>query len=578
MSLWKWWSSKPLAGRILAGMILGLVVGAFLHGLDRPLSSDDPSLVHEALLGVDGWSVDLSREADSDGDGVIASVEWNAWLAQRRSAPLDANGDGSISSDEMLVWRQSGPVPTSVLDRADQVYRQVLEVGASIDQNGDGQLDAPEILEWKTGLMPGDRELLRSADKALSRVKGGRGRPIADTIAIIGDLFLGLIKAVVVPLVFVAVLAGIAANDDVATVRRIGGGIIVYFICTTLVAVTIGSILAATIKPGKGMPAGFREKGMANAAEVAQARGITRESVAVERMTLRERVRSYIPTNLFHSLAGANTLAIVIFAALFGAVLLLLREHADDEIRLLANRTISWFTFLLEICMTIVRWAMKLAPYGVFALMADITARAGLHVLGQLGLYAGTVLAGLVCLLGVYALLVRLIAGRSPLEFFRHIGELQLLAFSTSSSAAVMPRSLVTAEQKLGVDRSVARFTIPLGTTINMDGTALYQAVGAVFLMQVFDVPVTFAAVGTILFTTILASIGTPGMPGVGIFVLAGILQANGVPYAGIALIIGVDRILDMCRTTINVTGDQCACLVMERLVGRKIKASLAEP
>ena len=221
--------------------------------------------------------------------------------------------------------------------------------------------------------------------------------------------------------------------------------------------------------------------------------------------------------------------------------------------------------------MTVVRWAMLLAPIGVFGLMADITAQVGLDVLLSLFKYVAAVLLGLMGLLVFYSCIVVFVGKRSPVTFFKKIWELQLLAFSTSSSAAVMPRSLDTAENKLGIHRAISRFTIPLGATINMDGTALYQSVGAIFLMQVFGVPVTFVAVSIILATALVASIGTPGTPGVGIVVLAGILESNGVPASGIALIAGVDRLLDMCRTVINVTGDQTACIVMERLVGGRL-------
>lgn len=266
-------------------------------------------------------------------------------------------------------------------------------------------------------------------------------------------------------------------------------------------------------------------------------------------------------------------LDIVLFAGLFGVIILVLREVEALAVRRKANQLVSWGNFGLEVCMTVVRWAMKLAPIGVFGLMTDITAQVGVEVLGSLVKYVMTVLAGLAGLLVFYSVIVSTIGERSPLKFFGKIWELQLLAFSTSSSAAVMPRSLDTAENKLGIHRAISRFTIPLGATINMDGTALYQAVGAIFLMQVFQVPVTFAAVSVILITAVLASVGTPGTPGVGIVVLAGILEANGVPASGVALILGVDRILDMCRTAINVTGDQTACIVMERIAGRRLKA-----
>ena len=215
--------------------------------------------------------------------------------------------------------------------------------------------------------------------------------------------------------------------------------------------------------------------------------------------------------------------------------------------------------------MTIVGWAMKLAPVAVFALICTITMRIGLGAISGMAAYIGTVVLGLAILLIFYLGMVSLLGKMSPMSFLRNIREVQLLAFSTSSSAAVMPLSMETAEKKLSVEPSIARFIIPLGATINMDGTALYQVTAAVFLTQVFGVQLDIWGLIALAGTAVGASIGTPSTLGVGIVVLASILQGIGVPPSGIALIIGVDRILDMSRTTINVTGDLTACTIMNR-------------
>ena len=216
--------------------------------------------------------------------------------------------------------------------------------------------------------------------------------------------------------------------------------------------------------------------------------------------------------------------------------------------------------------MTIVRWAMWLAPFAVFGLLAQLTARIGLDALLGMGVYVATVLLGLLVLLLFYLTVVWFAARRRPFAFLGSVREVLLLAFSTSSSAAVMPMTLKVAQEKLGVRPAVANFVIPLATTINMNGTALYQGVAALFLAQVFGVDIGFSGMLLIVIVSVGAAIGSPATPGVGIVILAMVLTSVGIPPAGIALILGVDRILDMSRTAINVAGDLVACTLMERL------------
>ncbi len=557
------WGEKPLAVRILICMVLGILVGLILHHRDQPLEADSPILLERALLKIDGFDEDLIDKIAGD-DGKISAEEWTSWHQEESARAVDTSGDSQLDRDELAAWDKSSKFTTANLEKAQTVYQKITDGAKATAGTGpNNHLTRNGLKRWIETLSADEEEVLGSLRAAQTDISGGRGKPLASFFAIFGDLFLGLIKSIVVPLVFIAVFVGIAGNDDVATVKKVGVGILIYFLCTTFVAVSIGSGLAVLIQPGEGMPPEFREKGMADAPEVV---------VEKKEMGLRDNIRQMIPGNLFNSLSGGAMLDIVLFAALFGIIILVLRESTNNEVSARANQIVSWGNFLMEVCMTVVRWAMKLAPIGVFGLMADITAQVGLDVLAKLMKYSLTVILGLLCLLVFYSLVITVIGKRSPLTFFSKIWELQLLAFSTSSSAAVMPRSLDTAENKLGIHKAISRFTIPLGATINMDGTALYQAVAAIFLMQVFGIPVTFGAVSLILATAILASIGTPGTPGVGIVVLAGILEANGVPASGVALILGVDRILDMCRTTINVTGDQTACIVMERIAGRRLE------
>ncbi|EMO26408.1 transporter, dicarboxylate/amino acid:cation Na+/H+ symporter domain protein [Leptospira interrogans serovar Bataviae str. HAI135] len=216
--------------------------------------------------------------------------------------------------------------------------------------------------------------------------------------------------------------------------------------------------------------------------------------------------------------------------------------------------------------MKIVHWAMVLTPFAVFGLMAKAISSIGIELLVTLGAYMSVVLLGLFLIIGVYSIVLIFLARRSPIDFFTKIAGLQLLAFSTSSSAAVMPVSIQTATENLGVRKNIAEFIIPVGATINMDGTALYQSVATIFLAQYFGIELAPTQLIFILFATVGASIGTPSTPGVGIVILATILSGLGIPAEGIGIILGVDRFLDMCRTTINVTGDITAACVMDKI------------
>ena len=254
-------------------------------------------------------------------------------------------------------------------------------------------------------------------------------------------------------------------------------------------------------------------------------------------------------------------LQVILFAIIIGVALMMMSQpQAKPLLDLLAS--------LQEVCMTVVRVAMRIAPVAVFGLMAQLTTKIGLEILIGMAIYVGTVLLGLAVLLAFYMLLLFSVSRMSPAEFIRATREVLLLAFSTSSSAAVMPVTIRTVEEKLNVKPSVSQFVIPLGTTINMDGTALYQGVAAIFLAQVFGINVGVGGMLLIIVTAVGASIGSPGTPGIGIVILSLVLDSVGIPVAGIALIMGVDRLLDMCRTMVNVCGDMVATKVLERWIG----------
>lgn len=379
---------------------------------------------------------------------------------------------------------------------------------------------------------------------------------IASWLALPGQAFLASIKFVVVPLVLASVIRGIAAGESPEIVGRIGSRTVLFFIATTIIAATIGLACALLIAPGSFIDPAQVSAMVKPAAASAAAVPAQAGAVAADATTIPARIVSLVPTNLLTSLVHGEMLHIVIGSAIVGiAMLAMPSDQSRPLLDLLGG--------LQTVCMVIVKWVLRFAPIAVFGLMADIAARVGLNAIAGMAIYMATVVIGLLLLMVVYLLIVLMMARTSPLAFLGKTREALLLAFSTSSSAAVMPLSLQIAETKLGVPAPVSRFVIPLGTTINMGGTALYQAVATIFLAQVFGISIGTMGIVLIIFMAVGAAIGSPGTPGVGIVILASILETVGVPSAGIVLIIGVDRILDMCRTVANVMGDLVATTVI---------------
>ena len=385
---------------------------------------------------------------------------------------------------------------------------------------------------------------------------------IAQWVALPGRIFLAMIQMVVIPLVLSSIILGISSSGSSSFLKKVGLRIAPYFVLTTTIAVVLGILIATLISPGKYIDANLVQSMVGESPEV-----VTTSVTPEQSFNVPEHIVSLIPANLSQSLLDKDMLAIVIYAIFIGVALLALGKQQNLLI-------LDLISSIQAITMKIVNWAMMIAPLAVFGLLCDITIRVGFDAILGMSAYVGTVMLGLIFLLGFYLLIVTFVAKKDPLEFLIAIREPQLLAFSTSSSAAVMPLSMKTAHEKLGVRKSIAQFIIPLGATINMDGTALYQVVATVFLTQVFGIELSANDLILLTITTIGASIGSPSTPGVGIVVLATILQGIGVPVAGIALILGVDRILDMCRTTVNVSGDLTACLVMDKWIGEDIDAT----
>ncbi len=377
-----------------------------------------------------------------------------------------------------------------------------------------------------------------------------------DWIAPFGTIFVNLLKLIAVPLVFSSLVNGIASLADISQLSRMGGKTIGIYLVTTAVAITIGLVLVNVLEPGSLMPPEvgieLQQAYQSNVDEKAAAVEIVKERGPLQPLV------DIVPTNIVGAASSNRSmLQVVFFSLLFGVGLMLVQTEATATVA----RFISGMNAVI---IKIVDMIMLIAPIGIFALMAGtITAIAGddlgtiLRLLQALGFYSLVVIMGLLLhVVFVYGFIIRFFTPHTLKKFFTGIAPAQLVAFSTSSSAATLPVSFECVEENLGVKKEVSSFVLPIGATINLDGTALYQGVAAVFIAQVLGIPLDFTAQLTIVLTALLASIGAAPVPGAGLIMLVIVLEAIGVPSAGVALILGVDRILDMVRTATNVTGD----------------------
>ncbi len=381
-------------------------------------------------------------------------------------------------------------------------------------------------------------------------------RLIGEWASLPGILFLKIIQMVVIPLIFVSIIIGITGAKNLKQLKRMGLTLAIYFIITTIFAVIVAILLALIIQPGN-----YISKDSINLTNTQNLSVSEIKSFSIPSFNeIPSLVDVIFPTNLFGSIVHGELLAIVFFAIIFGIALICISAKKSRPL-------ISLLSSIQSVCMTIIKWAMLLAPIAVFGMMIKLTTEFGMSTLLGLGAYVLTVLMGLLILIIFYFIIVFIFAKKTPFEFIRQIRDAQLLAFSTSSSAAVMPLSMKVSEEKLKVRPAVAQFVIPTGAVINMDGTALYQVIATMFLAQVFGVPLGITALLILIVSVVGASIGTPSTPGAGIAILAMILTGLGIPLTGIALILGVDRILDMSRTAVNVTGDLTASVFINKVV-----------
>ena len=396
----------------------------------------------------------------------------------------------------------------------------------------------------------------------------GWGGFITDWIAPFGTIFINLLKLIAIPLILASLITGVASLSDLNKLSRIGGKTIAIYLGTTVVALIIGLAVVNILQPGETVPQEMRDRLQATYQADTEGRlGLAAE--AKERGPLQPIV-DMVPDNFFGSASSNGNMLQVVFVALFFGVALLMIPANK------AAPLVSFFDSLNDLIIKSVEIIMWTAPLGVFALMADtITsiARDNLAQIGELlaalGYYMIAVLLGLLIqTLVTYPTLLKFFTPLGLKTFFSGIAPAQLVAFSTSSSGATLPVTMEVAEKNLGVSEEVSSFVLPLGATINMDGTALYQAVAAVFIAQTLGIGLDLGAQLTIVLTAVLASIGTAAVPSAGIIMLVIILESVNVPSAGIALILGVDRILDMCRTVTNITGDTTVASIVAATEG----------
>lgn len=397
----------------------------------------------------------------------------------------------------------------------------------------------------------------------MNTIDGGKGF-VTDWISPFGTIFINLLKLIAVPLILASLIKGISDLKDISKIKKMGLRTISIYVGTTLVAIIIGLGIVNLVKPGTGMSADTIEKiktKYENSADVTDK--LTKATAQNDAGPLQALVDIF-PSNIFQSFVDASMLQVIFFAMFVGISLLLIPEKK-------AKPLMDFFDSLNEMVMKMVDLIMLFAPYAVFALLANvIIAFDDTEILLKLLVYALCVVGGLLLMIGFYLFLVAVYTKKSPMWFLKQISPAQLLAFSTSSSAATLPVTMERVEEHLGVDKEVSGFVLPVGATINMDGTSLYQGIAAVFIMQVvWPEGATFSNQLVIIFTALLASIGSAAVPSAGMVMLVIVLESINFPAEllpiGLALIFAVDRPLDMCRTTVNVTGDATVSMLVAK-------------
>lgn len=393
---------------------------------------------------------------------------------------------------------------------------------------------------------------------------------LANVTGPIGSAFLQSLFMVVVPLVLSSLIVGVANLGTVEHLGRLGTRLGLFYLVTTLAAVLIGQFYINTIQPGTGITEAARNQAVQSME--GQISALEQKSKGVKTSLWPGIVTTIIPKNIVDALANTNMLAVIFVSFVFG-ISLLMNENKEGT-----QTVLSFLSAISESCIRIVGWIMHLAPYAVAALMINAVARFGLEVMGNVGLYILVVILGYLTQFFVtYSLVVKYVIRIPIKEFYKRILPIVATAFSTSSSSATMPTTMRTLEKRFGVPESITTFSIPLGMTVNMDGTALFEVVAALFVAQVFGVPIDMMGQVTLVILVLLTSIGVAGVPGGSIPILMSAMASLGIPPEGIALVLGVDRLLDMGRTVVNVTGDSTAALYLARVEKIDFDGNLAK-
>jgi Na+/H+-dicarboxylate symporter len=395
----------------------------------------------------------------------------------------------------------------------------------------------------------------------MSSFDGGK-EIVQDWIKPFGTIFINSLKLIAVPLILGSLIKGVSDLKDISKLSKMGGKTILIYILTTVIAVSIGLLLVNTIKPGNSISEKTRIELVGNYSDNTQ-KYKDEAASQIESGPLQALV-DLVPDNIIGaSSENKNMLQVIFFAIFFGVGLILIPESKSKPVK-------DFFDGFNEVILKMIDLIMLAAPYGVLALLAALIVESpSADLFKALGWYGLTVVFGLILMIGFYIFLVFIFTGKKPNVFINGISPAQLLAFSTSSSAATLPVTMERVHEHLGVDEEVTSFVLPIGATINMDGTSLYQAVAAVFIAQAFGMDLSFGVQLGIVATATLASIGSAAVPGAGMVMLVIVLAQAGIPEAGLALIFAVDRPLDMCRTVVNVTGDATVSMMIAKSEGK---------
>ena len=381
---------------------------------------------------------------------------------------------------------------------------------------------------------------------------------VSDWIKPLGTIFINALKLIAMPLILASLIKGVSDLKDLSSLSAMGGRTIGIYICTTVFAVSLGLGLVNLIRPGDSIQESTREE----LVEAYKAGADEKRAVAQQQREAGplQPLVDLVPANIFQATTNnRNMLQVIFFAIFFGVGMILIPKEKSEPLK-------QFFEGLNEVILKMIDLIMLAAPYGVFALLAALVVESpSLDLFQALGMYALTVVLGLILLVFFYLIFVRTYAGISPRHFMQAMSPAQLLAFSTSSSAATLPVTMERVEEGLGVDEEVASFVLPVGATVNMDGTSIYQAIAAVFIAQAFGMDLSLSAQLGIILTATLASIGAAAVPGAGMVMLVIVLGQAGIPEAGLALIFAIDRPLDMCRTITNVSGDAAVSTVVAK-------------